>query len=81
MTYPISEVMSVGTAMLAGQIAAVIITLSATAVGGGDNYNTNVPIFFTILLAFPILTSLFVKEDLKKLNAGKGDSMKTPLNS
>lgn len=76
-TYPVSEVMSVGTMMLAGQIMAVIVTTTATMVGGAT-YRPYVPVFFALLLTVPALSSLFCKEDLRKLNASTTD-LKKPI--
>lgn len=80
-SYPISEVMSVGTAMLLGQVMAVILTSSASIVGGGTKYLPWVPVEFLCISIIPVISSFFCIEDLKKLKASSTASLTSSLHT
>lgn len=74
LTHPVSEAMSNGVMVFFSQIVGTVITIIATPISGYHPERQYCTILFIFMVGISCVASLFIKEDLRRLNASKNMS-------
>lgn len=74
LTHPVSEAMSNGVMVFFSQLVGTIITIVATWISGYHPERQYCTILFIIMVGVSCVASLFIKEDLRRMNMSKNMS-------